>query len=260
MNEGDIRVRGLEAIRELVSKDDRYISMIGECDIIRDAVDILRRRTIGEGEEKEEKEEGEEGVSVREKNGILGIVLEMVEGGGWKGSYEELEEVVGRLEEEGEKEWRERKKDRRRRNGGLEWKEMERLAREVGWAIEKRKKMDGGGDGIATLGRQKKELEEEKRLRSESEKGIEEEKRNREAVEQEKRELEERMNSMRVELDGLKEREEEERYRPITSLDAVRVTIFPDDYAFIKTEGNTITHHGSNAYKNCFIRGEMTSV
>ena len=120
MNEGDIRIRGLEAILEWVSKDDRYINMIGECEIIRDAVDILRRRTIGEGEGegeeegKEGREEGraEEGVSVREKNGILGIVLEVVEGGGWKGKYEELEEVVGRLEEEEEEERR-----RRRRNG-----------------------------------------------------------------------------------------------------------------------------------------------
>ena len=101
VNEGDIRVSGLEAIREWVSKDDRYISMIGECEIIRDAVDILRRRTIREGEEEEE-------VSVREKNGILGILLEVVEGGGWRGSYSELEEVVGRLEEEAKKRWMER--------------------------------------------------------------------------------------------------------------------------------------------------------
>ena len=28
MNEGDIRVRGLEAIREWMSKDDRYMSMM----------------------------------------------------------------------------------------------------------------------------------------------------------------------------------------------------------------------------------------
>ena len=55
--------------------------------------------------------EGEEGgVSVSEKNGILGIVLEVVEGGGWRGEYLELEEVVGRLEEEGEKGWMERKR------------------------------------------------------------------------------------------------------------------------------------------------------
>ena len=57
MNEGDIRIRGLETIREWVSKDDRYISMIGDCEIIRDAVTILRRRTSGEGEEEEGEEE-----------------------------------------------------------------------------------------------------------------------------------------------------------------------------------------------------------
>ena len=41
MNEGAVRVRGLEAIREWVSKDDRYITMIVECEIIRNVVDIL---------------------------------------------------------------------------------------------------------------------------------------------------------------------------------------------------------------------------
>ena len=92
-----------------MSKDDRYISMIEECEIIRDAVSILGKRTIEEGEEGN-KEEGEgEGVSVREKNGLLGIVLEMVEGGGWRGEYSELESVVGRLEEEGKKRWKEKR-------------------------------------------------------------------------------------------------------------------------------------------------------
>ena len=111
MNEGAIRVEGLEALRRWVSKDERYISMIGECAIVQDAVEILGRRTIGEGEEGkeggegegegeggEEEGEGRGGVSVREKNGILGIVLEVVEGGGWRGGDEELEEVVERLE------------------------------------------------------------------------------------------------------------------------------------------------------------------
>ena len=77
MNEGDIRVRGLEAIREWVSKDDGYISMIGECEIIRNAVEILRRRTIGEGEEEGEEgkgtEEKEESVTVREKKNLYWV-------------------------------------------------------------------------------------------------------------------------------------------------------------------------------------------
>ena len=169
MNEGDIRIRGLEAIRDWVSKDDRYISMIGECEIIRNAVSILRRRTIGEGEEEEgkegeeakegEKEEEEEGVSVREKNGLLGIVLEVVEGGAWKEEYEQLEEVVGQLEEEGKKRWMEKRGKKGGRGGGREWKEMGRLAHEIGWAIEEKKNVEGG-KGIVTLGRMKKDLME----------------------------------------------------------------------------------------------------
>ena len=60
MHEGEIRVRGLEAIRKWVSEEERYIGMIGECEIIKNAVDRLRRRTIGEGEEGEEEGEGGE--------------------------------------------------------------------------------------------------------------------------------------------------------------------------------------------------------
>ena len=44
----------------------------------------------------------------------------------------------------------------------------------------------------------------------------------------------------------------------ITSLDGISV-IFPKSDE-IKREGNTIIHHGSNSYRNCFIGGEMISV
>ena len=46
--------------------------------------------------------------------------------------------------------------------------------------------------------------------------------------------------------------------RVIRSLDGTSV-IFPveDD---IKREGNTIIHHGSASFRNCFIGGVMTSV
>ena len=122
MNEGDVRISGLEAIRKWVSKDDKYISMIGECEIIRDAVTILGRRTIEEGKEGEERKEEDEGMSVSEKNGILGIVLEVVEGGWWRGGYSELEEVVSRLEEEGEKEWmKRRREEERKEENGRRW-------------------------------------------------------------------------------------------------------------------------------------------
>ena len=214
---------GLEAIRKWVSKDDddRYIKIIGECEFIRDSVSILGRRTVGEGEEGgEQKEEEGEWMSVREQNGLLGIVLEVVEGGGWRGGYEELEEAVGRLEEEGGKKWRERKKEGR---GGREWKEMGRLAHEVAWEIEKMKKMEEGGEedyGILSVERMKKNLADEKERAEEEKKGREEEKRLKEEeqkkseeAEQRNRELEERIERMRVEMEEMKRREEEERTR-----------------------------------------------
>ena len=271
MNEGDIRIRGLEAIRNWMSKDERYISMIGECEIIRDAVSILRRRTIGEGEEEEEGREGEEeeGVSVREKNGISGIVLEMVEGGGWRGKYEEVEEVVGRLEEEGEKEWRERKGKRGGRGGGMEWREMGRLAHEVGWEIEKRKGRGGDGEMIMSLRGMKKNLEEEKKKVAEKDKQLEEERRR---AYEEKRAFEERISRMEKEMEEMKKKRSSPTQTPsntppstpiasnvITSLDGTSVVFAPSN-DYIKREGNTIIHHGPNSFRHCFIGGEMRSV
>ena len=139
-----MRIRGLEALKNWMADDMGVIEFIGRNETIMKGVSLLGMRTIDDteyddegGKEKGENEEGregeteegkEEGVSVREKNGILGIVLEVVEGGGWRGSYEELEELVGRLEEEGEKGWRERRREKGR-NVGREWKEMGRLSK-----------------------------------------------------------------------------------------------------------------------------------
>ena len=239
---------------------------------------------------KEEGKEEEEGVNVREKNGILGIVLEIVEGGGWRGSYSELEEVVGRLEEEGEKEWRERRKKKKRGGGGgggggMEWREMGRLAREVGWGIEEQKKKEEGrgGDGkMISLRGMKKELEEEKkradksekreqdekRKREQSEKEREEEKRKKEEVEQKNRELEDRLEKMRLEIEEMQRKALQQppptarasavRLSQVTLLDGIMVTFpFPEG---IKKEKNAIIHHGSNSWRYCFIGGIITSV
>ena len=126
-----MRIRGLEVLRKWLSEDSEMIEIIRGSEMILKSVSFLRMKTIeGDKEEKEGRKdiedeggggEEEEGVSVFEKNGILGIVLEMVEGGGWKGSYSELEEVVGRLEEEGKKRWKEKREEEKRgseiRNG-----------------------------------------------------------------------------------------------------------------------------------------------
>ena len=133
----------MEALKKWMGEDGGVIGIVGGSEMILKSVGILKQKTREEGknggEMREEEEEEEEGVSVEEKNGILGIVLEGVEGGGWRGGYEELEEVVGRLEEEGEREWRERKEKREGKNGGREWKEMGRLTREVRYEREQRR-------------------------------------------------------------------------------------------------------------------------
>ena len=298
----------MESLKKWISADDRAVEIVGGSEMIGKSVSLLRRKTIedkGElhyGEcqsgEKEGEEEEEEGVNVLEKNGILGIVLEVVEGGGWKGSYEELEEVVGRLEEEGERGWRERRGKKREgggrvNNGGIEWREMGRLSREIGWAIEKRKREKEGKEGegeIITLdgmkknladekkraeeerkkredaetereqektGREESEkrLKEENRLREEAERGREEEKRKKE--ESEKR-MEEEKKQLEERIQDLEREVNELKYKPITSLDGPLVT-FPQSDG-IKREGNTILRYGSDSNRNCFIGPVMTSV
>ena len=194
-----MRIRGLEALRKWMSEDSGVSGIVEGSEIIGKSVSLLRRKTKEDKEKSEEGEEvEEEGICVSEKNGILGIVLEVVEGGGWKGSYEELEEVVGHLEEEGEKMWRERK--RMGKGEGSKWREMGRLAREIGWGIERRKRReegDGGDGSMITLYGMKKNLtaerkrtDEEKQGREEEKKRADEEKRKRE--EAERRETEEK--------------------------------------------------------------------
>ena len=95
---------------------------------------------------------------------MLGKVLEVVEGGMWKGEYRELEEVVGKLLVEGKRKWME-KRSEKGRGGGREWKELGRLALEVGWAIEERKGMTEEGRGGINQQGLKKEVEEEKQGR-----------------------------------------------------------------------------------------------
>ena len=227
-------------LKKWMSEDGRVIEIIGGSEMIMKSVSLLRKKTKEDKEEGEEEEGEEEGICVSEKNGILGIVLEVVEGGGWKGDMKELEEVVGRLEEEGKKRWKEKRGEKGGR-GGIEWREMGRLAHEVGWAIEERKGMGEGrgGDGemLTLLGMKKKAEEKDKQL--------EEERKGRE-------EMEERVRN----LEGLVD---EMKYRPIASLDGTSV-IFRPSTDGIKKEGNTITHHGSDSCRNCFIGGEMTSV
>ena len=128
----------------------------------------------------------------------------------WRGDYEELEEVVGRLEEEGEKKWMSKKRGEKGSRRGREWKEMGRLAREIGWEIEKRKRMEGGegrGGDMITLHGMKKNLEEEKKGREEEKKRADEEKRR--ADEEEKKKEEEKKG--RAEEKRMKEEEKKKR-------------------------------------------------
>ena len=125
-------------------EDETVIGILSESDMMWWSVSLLGWKTM---EEEEVGGDGRgEGVSVREKVGILRLVLAVVRGGQWRGGYSELENVVGRLEEEG-KEGKEGKGRRWR-----DWEEMGRLAKEVKSLIEK-KELEGE---IVTVGMMEK--------------------------------------------------------------------------------------------------------
>ena len=290
-------------MKKWMSEDCRASGIIGGSEMILKSVSLLRRKTIedreesgdggGWGKEGKEGEEGEgegeeEGVSVREKNGILRIVLEVVEGGGWRGSYSELEEVVNRLEEEGKKEWISKRREKGK-NFGREWKEMGRLAHEVGWGIEERRVREEGNDGegemISLLG-MKKNLEEEKKGRDEERKGREEEKKKREEsekkVDEERRakvqkkrraneEKQKREESEKKAEDEKRKMEEEmkkmkegdERWKRnlgtimslIRSLDDIGVEL--GDVNKMRKENNSIIHNNEDIWISGFVGGKL---
>ena len=189
-----------------MSEDSRVIGIVGQSEIVLKSVEGLRMKTIDdEGERKEG-----EGVSVREKNGILGILLEVVEGQVWKGGYEELEEE---------------KKGREEAERGRE---------------EEKKRADEERMKVEQIHR---ELEEEK-------KGREEEKKRANKLESELRELKERPKEGR-------HSEEEKRYAPITSLQALPYYAPNDDE--VTRNGNRLSGSKSNSMST-IIGPQMESV
>ena len=113
-------------------------------------------------------------MSVAEKNGLLRILLEVLEEGEWEGDEEEMEIVLCELEEEGERRWKEEKKKGNKGRRRNEWREMGQLAREVEWALEKKKRRGREGkeegESIVTLcGMQKRIQENEAIIKGQSE-------------------------------------------------------------------------------------------
>ena len=148
---------------------------------------------------------------------------------------------------------------------------LRRKLQEVTKRMEEEKKM---ADQEA-----EKKVAEEKRKREEAERRLEEvnkrmeEEKNRADEERRKREeAEGRTERMQKEMEEMKKKmslpspppSDPRRVIPIassviTSLDGTSVTFTPSNHG-IKREGNTIIHHGSNSFLNCFIGGEMRSV
>ena len=275
-----MRIQGLEVLKKWMCDDSGVIGRVGGSEKILKSVSFLRMKTIEDGEKEGDRRDIEDGMSVSEKNGLLGVLLEVVERGGWKGGYEELEEVVGKLEEEGENAWRERNRKRegrgRESKAGLEWREMGRLAREVGWAIEERKCRERkGGEGSMitlqgmkkTLADEKKKVEEErrradeeKRMKEEQKKRADDETRKREEserrAEEEKRKMEERIRNLERELDERKHVKEPSRR--IKSLS--EFNLYLSNTSLMNVQGNTIVHTGINSQETCVFKDILEPV
>ena len=167
----------------------------------------------------------------------------------------------------------------------MEWREMGRLAHDVGWAIEERKGMGEGrgGDGekMITLQGMKKNLEEEKKEREEKDKQLEEERKGREEEKRKKEEAERR------EMEEKRKREEEERGReeekrkmeekihnleqevnemkllieispPINYLS--HFNLYFTDRSQLTMQDNRITHVGTNSYESCVFKDILECV
>ena len=150
----------------------------------------------------------------------------------------------------------------------MEWREMGRLAHEVGWEIEKRKRMSEegrGGDGeMITLNgmkknleEEKKKVEEEKRMKEEAERRETEEKRKREESEEEKRKMEERIRNLEREVNEMKQLKEES-FSVIKSLS--QFTLHFSDSSKLTVHDNKITHLGSGSQETCVFTDMLNSV
>ena len=262
------------------------MNVIGECSIVKSAVKLLG----GKGKERmeEEEEEGREGgieemggeeergrrgmieseLKIGEKIKLLELLVTLVKGRVEMEDEEGLMEVVMELEEEanehvekeedegeeeeegGEKQEGEKRREKR------EWEELSERAHELVWVMETRKM---GRE--RRRGKRKEGIEwMEKRKEDEMEKENDEMKKNRIEMERENSRIGGENRGMKEEMDRVKEDNShmKELCPIITSLDGTTVTIPQSDG--IKREGNTIIHHGSKSYRNCFIGGEMTSV
>ena len=282
----------METLSSISKKDTKYKEVIKDCYLVKNAVILLGGRRGNEGE-KERKKEGQKGeeekggmelecIEMRrgEKISLIELLSELVKEGMEMREEEEMKEVLMELEEEGNKHVEEEIEGEIEGEGEKrEWEELSEKARNLVWVIEKmQNRREGKKSGTLKMMKKKaeemeKKVEEERRGREEEKKRADEEARMKEEEKKKREQAEERLERMKKEMEimGKEGRLHTPAPSPsntepitpiassgITSLDGISV-LFPHSPG-IKREGNTIIHHGSNSFQNCFIGGEMISV
>ena len=134
-------------MNEICRDDKRYVKVIGESAVVKNAAKLLSGRKLKEmeGEKKDEEEEEDNGkgraeLKVREKIRLLELLVTLVKGGVGMGDEEELMEAALRLEEEANNRVEQEDVEEEAGEGNVEekreWEELSERAHELVWAME----------------------------------------------------------------------------------------------------------------------------
>ena len=268
----------------LCKKDGRYMEVIKDSYVVKNAVILLGGQKKKEGEGEKDVKEGEEATEeemgrreeekgrvemveciemrVREKISLLELLSELVKGGVEMEDEEELKEVGMMLEEEGnnhveeeieggegrkgeEVEENEKEKDEEEKR---EWEELSEKAHQLVWVMEKMKNRREGkrSDTMRMVKRMK---EKDGKVEDDKERMEEEKQR---AIE-EKRKMEEELKAKKEEDEGWQNLGT--RIGLSRSLEEVGVEF--GDGSVMRTENNSIIHNNEPRWVPGFVGGKL---
>ena len=170
---------GVNRLKEICKKDEEYIEVIAEVDIVKNAAILLggrrrkegeklRKEKEGEGGEEGRREEGKGGMEMKyiemklgEKISLIELLNELVKRGVELSEEEEMKEVLMELEEEGNK----HVEEEREGEGEEEKREWEELSEKACILVRMMEKMKNRREGkkSRTMKMIRKELEEMKK-------------------------------------------------------------------------------------------------
>ena len=263
-----MRDEAIDSLLELCQKDKRYLNLIRESSIVKNAPKILRggavQRRRGDDKEEEEKKRPVEDyseVDVRGKIRLLELLVEVVNGGMEEKYQEELLETVLQLdyeanthleEEEGEGEGEgEEEGEGGKEREKMEWEELSERVNELVWVMESLKKRRKKNRKSELEWMERKKEENIEKENEEMRKKTEEMERENYRIEGENRELSEEMGRIQEDNSHLKEL----CPQPLT-LNEMRLNFTHPDK--IRREENQIVHYGSEGFANCLL-GEVLS-